>query len=421
MNDWQSFFFDRNNFESRRDVVYSRENFNLEYARELVGRAGDPLDTRNVIHVAGTNGKGSTCFFIEQALLAAGERCGAFMSPHVSAVGERIRIMGQAADESSLAHAAALLEPLLRPDDKPTTFELLFLAALVLFREADLDWIVLETGVGGRLDTTNLCRPRLAVLTPIDIDHAALLGPTLADIAREKAGIIKPATPCLTARQEPVVRDILVSAARAVGAPLDTVDAIDAEELGFAGTRLRQSDGTKLVTRMPGREQAANLALALAAVERLGLKPDMARLGAALLDRTLPARIEVFPGSPTVIVDGAHNPQALRRLAGFLGRTAPKARVTAIVAMMADKDCAANMEIIGRFGAQCLVTALPSARAADPADLIRLAGLSPEDICPDPRAALARARTTTPADGIIVVCGSFVLAGCLRAELLQES
>ena len=473
MNDWYTFFFARDNFESRRDIAYT-ENFNLEKARELYALAEEPSKNARFLHVAGTNGKGSTCFYLEQGLLAActnearngsPARAGLFMSPHVENAAERIRVQGQPVSGEEMRWAAEQLAERIPENARATAFEMLFLAALLLFEKHACSWVVLETGVGGRLDTTNIMTPEISVITPIALDHTALLGPDLPSIAREKAGIIKAGVPVVSARQTPEARDVLRARALDLGSPYYENAGYSIQELGFRGALLTRADGSKWQTKMPGAEQAANLDLALTALAILGIAPDPDAFKERLSREFLPARLEYCAGPQPFLIDGAHNPQALERLAAFIARRRAEGIVReciVITAMMADKDIAGNMHILEDFAETLILTPLAYERAAGAEELLRyvrkkekcVIAASPEDAltlararadellrkreitgagcagnCKDTRNYNYKCFSDAPENGnppakvpqpLIVITGSFMLAGSLRGPVREQ-
>lgn len=417
--DWESFFFGRDNYESRRDLAYTSETFNLDKAAELFARAGNPAERIPKIHVAGTNGKGSTCLYLEQIALASGRRTGLFLSPHVEHPGERIRINGINADEAQLEQAATFLKNCIPDSTRPTTFELLFLAALFLFEEAGCDLVILETGVGGRLDTTNIIRPVVSVIAPIDLDHMALLGPDLASIAAEKAGIIKPGVPLVQAVQQPEADRILEATCARLAVPRLVARPQMVDEQGLAGTRLVRHNGDTFWTCMCGREQGDNLELALVAAQTAGLVFDHDMLAERLATARLPARIEVFGEQPPLVVDGAHNPQALARLGRLLASVRKGRTISVLCGMMADKDCTANMNIIAGWADRIVTLTLPGPRAATATALASLVpngrATPAED---EPLNVIRTFRASLDPATIGVLCGSFVLAGMGRSGVM---
>jgi dihydrofolate synthase/folylpolyglutamate synthase len=387
----------------------------LDLVRRIMGQTGFVPPGR-IFHVAGTNGKGSVCFYLEQALLARGERTGTFLSPHAVNLGERFRICGREADPEAVVRAAdALLRaagPLL---EDATTFEVLFLIGIILFREAGVTATILETGLGGRLDTTNVVAPDAVLLTPIALDHTAILGGTLTAIAREKAGIIKAGVPCFTAAQEPEVRAVLAETAHAQGAPLYDSSRLAHhwQSRGLAGGAYRCGERT-LPLRMPGRHQGDNLHLALNCLDTLGFAPPPGPFADRLAAEALPARMEYFPGQPELLLDGGHNPAAAEALRELLAATGRK--VHALVGIQADKDGPGFIRTLSSVVTRFTFTTSGSSRSAAPETLGTDAGIA-GSVVRDPGAALQVALGATPPAGILVIAGSFYLAGLLRTQL----
>ncbi|MBW2295159.1 MAG: hypothetical protein JRG94_23055 [Deltaproteobacteria bacterium] len=253
------------NLEKQPELTAAR--MSLQPIRALLDRLGKPEQGIEVIHVAGSKGKGSTCLFAESALTAAGKRVGVFTSPHLHSWTERFRIGGRDVDGSALAKAVTQLRPHVEwlrdndPENAPTFFDATTAAALLIFAEAHLDYAVLEVGLGGRLDSTNIVMPRVTCITSIELEHTDKLGTTLAAIAGEKAGIIKPRVPCVIGRLAPEAERVIRDRARELGAPV--------LRLGVDFPSLDPSELTVL-----GRHQADNAAIALAAIGLLG-EPDL--------------------------------------------------------------------------------------------------------------------------------------------------
>jgi dihydrofolate synthase/folylpolyglutamate synthase len=296
----------------------------LERVGAVHARLGLSFDVP-VIVVGGTNGKGSTCAFLEAMLRAGGYRVGLYTSPHLSRYNERVRIDGKAAEDSALVAAFAIVEQA-RTQASPATpltyFEFGTLAALVLFRQAALDVLVLEVGLGGRLDAVNLVDPHVAVITTIDLDHQEFLGDTRAAIGAEKAGILRAGRPAVCGDPDPPAT-VIEHAAR-LGAPLYRIG----REYGYVDERTqwryRGPGGDRFGLPIPalrGRYQLANAATAIAALgslaERLPLDAGAVRGGLAQV--TLAGRFQVLPGRPVIVLDVAHNPHAARALAATLG------------------------------------------------------------------------------------------------------
>lgn len=342
---------------------------------------GRPHRRLRIIHVAGTKGKGSTAHFIEVLLRAAGFRTGLYTSPHLVDVRERIRLDGRPVSPRSFGAALQRIAPAVRRF-RPTYFEILTEMAFVAFEECD--WVVLETGMGGRLDATNIVRPRLSVITPIGMDHTDRLGATIAKIACEKAGIVKRGVPAVTSATGEALRHL----------PADIVRA------GVRGV-------PPLAAR--GAHQRRNAGLALEALRILGLPlhPE------ALADVVVPGRLQWFEGRPPFLVDTCHNAMSARTLArelrGLRGR-----RRRLIFASPADKDVEGILGALVPEVDELLVTGFEGGRAMSPAALESIArrrGAQRVLRFDRPAEALRAIRATTGSHDVAVCAGSFYLAG----------
>ncbi|RMF85351.1 MAG: bifunctional folylpolyglutamate synthase/dihydrofolate synthase, partial [Nitrospirae bacterium] len=304
----------------------ARMVFDLDAFARLLARLGDPQAAVPALHVAGTNGKGSVCAVAEAVLRAHGERTGLYTSPHLDHPRERIAVGGRPLSEAAFEAAVEGLARRLAqvaPGLPYSYFDFLTALAFTLFAEEGLSAAVVETGLGGRLDSTRLCHPRATCLTPIARDHTAVLGHDLAAIAREKAGILRPGVPCACASQPPEAAAALAAAAREVGAPLLLFGEDFAAEAGAAGLRYRPLRGPELELPLPlpGRHQVVNTACALASCELFldrPLEPEATRR--ALSSVHWPGRLERLGG---VLLDGAHNRAGARALGEYL-RTCPR-------------------------------------------------------------------------------------------------
>lgn len=370
----------------------------LDAMRAACARAGHPERAFPAVHVAGTNGKGSTVAMVEAMARAAGLRTGLYTSPHLCRFGERIRIDGEPLGDEALAR---VLGRALEVGRDLSFFETATLAAFFAFEEHEVDLAVLEVGLGGRFDATNVIPPpRCAAITRIALDHTGILGDTLEAIAREKAGIAKPGAPLVVGSAEPSVRAVFEQAARG------------------AGARLLEADETPpaLPAVMPGAYQAENARIAWRIGRELDL-PEAARLEGLRAARW-PGRFErVVARGPLAgpwLLDGAHNPDGARALATALAHE----RVAAIVfGALADKsweEMADAVAALAPEGARCFVA--PRGRAAvDPERLVARAGGAAAASVPS---ALALARAAAGPEGLVVVCGSLFLVGEARATLL---
>jgi dihydrofolate synthase/folylpolyglutamate synthase len=347
-----------------------------------------------ILHVAGTNGKGSVCAFADAICRAAGLRTALYTSPHLLTFRERIRCNGAMIPADAVVALSATLASASRDlDPAPTFFELATALALLHFLDQQPDVVILETGLGGRLDATNTLAKNVAVITPIGLDHREFLGDSLAAIAAEKAGILAERTPALSSPQEPDAETVLRAEAARRHAPLRFVDEpLDAAPIGLAGSH-----------------QRLNAALAATALATAGIEIPEHALRAGLANVDWPARFQLL--APDFVLDGAHNPHAARRLAATWREVFPGTRATLVLGMMADKDSAAFAEALAPIAAETHAAPLRSPRALDPATLA--ARVAPAlDATPHPSlaAALDRARASGRP---VLVTGSLHLAGDL--------
>jgi dihydrofolate synthase/folylpolyglutamate synthase len=401
----------------------------LDQIRALVGHLGRPDDAFRSIIVAGWNGKGSVTAMVERGLRAAGFHTGRYTSPHLVHLEERFAIDGKPISSGDLERIAGRVREaadlLVRP---PSFFEATTAVALEAFREADIDVAVLEVGLGGRLDATNVVDSVAEVITSIDFDHESYLGNTIEEIAREKAGVIKRASIVVLADNPPAVRDVVRRAcertsARFVFAPSQTtVDA--AMEQGAPRLTLTTPRGTyedvKLGLR--GRHQIANAVAAVRLLEEVSARgllpvpPDAIRT--ALEDVQWPARLELLSWrGHEVLIDGAHNPAGARALAAYLNETYGHA-VPIVVGAMRDKKVEALVEALAPAASHfvCTAPATPRATTSDELKAVaqKVAPAIPADAFTSPMAALERAKSL---GSPVVVAGSLYLAGEIRSEI----
>jgi dihydrofolate synthase/folylpolyglutamate synthase len=383
------------------DWLYATQLFGVKLGLETSERLLVALDcqsTARVVHVAGTNGKGSVCAMAAAVCDAQGYRTGLFTSPHLVSFRERIRIDGHPIPEAAVAAGLARLREItLTWETTPTFFEFTTALALDWFRQMHAEVVVLETGMGGRLDATNAITPAVSVLTAIDFDHTAWLGDTLTAIAGEKAGIIKPGVPVVCAPQEPEAAEVIARAAAALGAPLHVVGAPlpDAYAVGLAGSH-----------------QRLNAALALAALDAAGIAADEKARHAGLARVDWPGRFQRLENG-RIILDGAHNPAAARRLAHtWHEEYGDRHQATIILGIMRDKDVPAICRALEPLAARFLAVPVRSPRSLGADELCetlgRLAPGATAQAFPDLGAALTAARTSPEP---ILVTGSLFLAG----------
>ena len=367
-----------------------------------------------VFTVGGTNGKGSTCAMLESILRAAGYRVGLYTSPHIARYSERVRIAGAEAPDEALAGAFEAVETA-RGGVPLTYFEFGTLGAFLLFSQAKLDALVLEVGLGGRLDAVNILDADCAVLTSIGIDHVEFLGDTRAAIGREKAGIFRPARPAVVAEPqipETVLEEIQKVHARALLLGRDFGYTHQGTQWSYWGPGGKRAGLAHPALR--GAAQLRNAAAAMTALdalrERIPVAMQDVRLG--LADVTLPARFQVLPGRPQVVLDVAHNPEAAAVLAQNLGDSGFAPETIAVFGMMRDKDIAGVVRAVAPRITKWNVATLPGPRGAD-SSLLR--GIISEveqqtrvSEFPDVPAALAAAKKEARENDKIVVFGSFL-------------
>lgn len=408
----------------------------LAAVRALVERLDHPERALSVVHVAGSKGKGSTALLVECVLRAAGEKVGTFTSPHLERWTERFRIGGEPVAESDLAGALEEIRPhveALRTDPSqpdPSFFDATTAAALLLFCEARVDRAVLEVGLGGRLDSTNLVDPAVACITTIELEHTDRLGGTLAAIAREKAGIVKAGRPIVVGRLPPEAATVVAARAAELGAPLAElgrdffVEVLGEPTLGGAELRVRDADlDLDVFVPLAGRHQAENVAVALACTRRLGAHgaAELARAArVGLAQARLPGRIEVVGERPLRVVDAAHTERSAAALARTLAGV-PRRRTHLLLSVSADKRLEPILGHLLPLADAVVVTRAEPIRSRDPAELVRAIAVAapslPVRAVADPSEAVRVASEGLGPEDLLLVTGSVYLAGIARREL----
>jgi dihydrofolate synthase / folylpolyglutamate synthase len=384
----------------------------LERITALLAALGHPHRACRWVHVAGTNGKGSTCAMIEAGLRAAGVRTGLYISPHLVEPIERMQIAGEPISRDQFARAfdrvhetAGRMLAAGELDMHPTYFETVTAMAFVVFAEAKLDTVVLEVGLGGRLDATNVVTPALSVITPIDYDHQIFLGDTIEQIAAEKAGILKPGVPAVFAEQRPEAERVLREHARGPVIlsrdwPVTDLE-IDARGSWF---RLRHDQQSfEILCPLAGEHQVENARVAAIALAQLGVSPD----GIALA--RWPGRLERVSERPEIIIDGAHNPAGTRALAAYIRRFYSGRRVWIVYGALRDKAVAEMTSILFPLAHRVILTAPNNSRAMAPEEIDAPGGIVTHSVTE----AIAQLRTVPPED-VVFIAGSLYLAGEAR-------
>jgi len=406
----------------------------LENVHALLDALGRPERRCPHVLVAGTNGKGSVVSLMAAALAAQGLKVGAYTSPHLVRFEERIRIDGACLAAAEVARLTDQIKSCIEAlsasgtlTRHPTFFEVTTALAWAAFAEAGVEVVVDEVGLGGRYDATNASDPCLSVVTTIALEHTRWLGPTVEDIARQKAGVMRPNRTCVTGAEDPRVLAVLRVEATSLGAHLVVshqrararVVAMDraGSELDVETERTHYAN---LHLGLRGRHQVSNATTALIALEELPapLRPSPAAIAAGFAGATWPGRLEEWPGTPRLLLDGAHNPHAARALSAYLAEFEPGPK-TLIFASLDDKDVKGMAETLFGLFDTVVLTAVKNHRALDPAAIAPLVppGLS-FTLSPDTRSALVDARRASdPRSGLVVVAGSLYLVGEAKAVL----
>ncbi len=374
-------------YERMRVVRYNAVTFNLDRMRQLLDGLGNPHKAYKTVHIAGTKGKGSTCHMLSAMLRAAGFKVGLYTSPHLLDMRERVCVNGRYISEDQVANIIKRIELAMKKigsGNKPTFFEILTAMGFCHFADEHVDIAVIETGLGGRLDSTNVITPEVSAITSISYDHMAVLGNTLSKIAEEKAGIFKKDVPALSCLQEPEVMVVLDRVARQVHAPLEFVGTDIEFSHRFeitrpAGPHVRVSLATErshfehLTVPLIGEHQAVNCGLALAILDKLkarGLQFSDAKAVAGLQEVNLPGRIETVWHDPRVIIDGAHNAASVKALFKGISQYIPYDSMVVIFGCNCDKDIDGMLEQVSLGADKVIFTRSDNnPKSASPEDL----------------------------------------------------
>lgn len=417
-------------YEKLRIVRYTSENFDLDRMRALLKKLGNPQDTFRAVHVAGTKGKGSTCTMIANMLRACGYRVGLYTSPHLVDIRERIVVNGEMISHYDFNKLTRLLEThVSKAKPTPTYFDVLTAMALKYFADQKVDIAVVECGLGGRLDSTNVLKPEVTAITSISKDHMAQLGHTLARIAEEKAGIFKPGVPAVTIQQDPAVEPVLQRIAQKVGAPLDVCGKSIEFSYRFESSRMlgrhnrvclttATSKFEHLAVPLFGEHQAINCGLALAVIDKLkgrGIPIDDAKAMDGLSKTTIEGRMEIVKHStPKVIVDGAHNAASIDAMMRAIGQHIPYDSMIVIFGCCGDKDVDGMLERITSGADKVIFTRVNNIRSSDPHELAarytELYGKMAQ-VAETLEEALSIANRAVTKEDLICVTGSFYLVG----------
>ena len=441
------YIYSLTNYEVTPAKAYAPGNFDLARMQALLSTLGSPESKFKSVHIAGTKGKGSTAAMLASILRHSDYRTGLYTSPHLHTFRERIQVDGTMISETAVADGIERIRPLAERLPRLTTFEVMTALAFDYFSRQKVEIAVLEVGLGGRLDATNVVLPLVSIITSISFDHTAILGNTLGQIAGEKAGIIKPGVPAVVSPQAPEALAVIERAAQAHTSPLTLVSA----DLSYsvAGMRCQVStigsnlDGQKLLwacedrggtlpRRMEltiplvGRHQVTNAATALAATSVLqtcGLTITDTGVQAGLAEVQWPGRFEVLSREPTIVVDGAHNADSAHQLWQAIHDYYPHSDLRLIFGASNDKDVAGMFAELLPHAQSLVLTRSHNPRAADPVQLTELAQpyRIETSIAPDLESAIRETQRRAGPSDLIVVTGSlFVVAEARRAWLQQH-
>jgi dihydrofolate synthase/folylpolyglutamate synthase len=402
------------------------QKLGLETTQYLLGLMDNPQDSLRFIHIAGTNGKGSVAAMLQTVLSGAGYKTGLYTSPHLVSFCERFQVDGRCIPESEVVRLVENIRPVLEkvaahPEfHAPTFFEAVTAIALQYFREQKIDVVVWETGLGGRLDATNVVTPLVSVITNIAFDHTQYLGETLAQIASEKCGIIKPSVPVVTAAAAAEALTVIRRTAAAQGSRLFVVgqdicaarlhEDEKCQRLELTGTR--QAYGP-LTIPLLGEHQTINCATAVAALEASGLSVSPKQVQEGLARTSWPGRFQMVSHDPTVVLDGAHNAAAAERLAATLREHFVGEKLALILGVLRDKNYDQMCQILAPLAERILCVPVNSERTCEPDQLARWckAANPSANVSVSRNVSEAYAEASRLKQGVIVIAGSLFLVG----------
>lgn len=404
----------------------------LERIKLFLKKIGNPQDKLKFIHIAGTNGKGSVCTMLSSVLTDAGYKTGLFISPYVVDFRERMQINGEMIPKEELTQCVEELFPILEELQKSgiiiTEFEFIMALSFKWFLNRKCDIVVLETGLGGKLDCTNVIKTPLAsVITSISLDHTAILGDTIQEITEQKAGIIKENGSTVFYPQENIVNSIIEKTAQKMNNTLVYADRISLQIKSFEiGGTVLDYKGNELRLKLIGRHQLTNAKIALSAIELLRQKGSInisdSNISSGFAKAIIPARLELLGTSPVVLLDGAHNPDGMKALSAAIRDYLPNKRIVCIMGMLKDKDSNSSLEYLDGL-VDAVITLEPDNPRKQTADELAQKAVRFFDIVyplDDFGNAVDIALERAGKNGAIVICGSLYLASQLRPIVINK-
>jgi dihydrofolate synthase/folylpolyglutamate synthase len=432
------YLFERTDYERQSRLRYNVTTFNLDRMHALLKGLGNPHKKLRAVHIAGTKGKGSTATMLARMLEANGSKTGLYTSPHVTTLHERIAVNGVMISERQMLglinRVHATVEKLAAEGDAPTFFEIMTAMAFMHFADENVDFAIIETGLGGRLDSTNVIEPAVVGITSISIDHQNLLGNTIDSIAKEKAGVIKAGVPVVTVPQDPKAMRVLKKEALAMKAPLIVTGRDIDFSYRFESSREHGPHTRVCVTTpnsrfehlrvpLPGEHQAINCGLALAMLDKLkeqGYTIDDAKAVEGLSSVKMVGRMELICDDPRIIVDAAHNAASVKALIAAIGQHVPYDSMIIIFGCNSDKDVRGMLMQLQYGADKVIFTRSNSPKAMLPQDLAEMYTEICGKMCQTAltvREAVRTARSAISREDLICITGSFYLVGQAKEQL----
>jgi len=420
------------NYDQTLSYLYDLQKYGIKFGlsstSSLLGRIGNPQAGLKTIHIAGTNGKGSTAAMLSSILVRAGFKVGLYTSPHLVRFNERFRLNEQDIGDEEILDVFKAVRAVVDEREPPTFFEMTTAMALSLFAEKGVDWAILEVGMGGRLDATNVVQPQLTIINNVSFDHQEFLGSTLSRIAREKAGIIKRQVPLITAVKQPVALAVIKTRCLALNAPCYRlgrqikVRTLGEQRFSYSGLGWRLEN---LSLPLAGRHQVVNAATALGGLEVLErggyYNLDAEQIREGLVKTRWPGRLELLGKKPPVLLDGAHNYAGIVALSQALQEEYTYKRLILVLGIMADKDLRGMFLRLAPLAEHIILTRPTYERAAEPESLRAVAGEFAErtELIRPVGEALERAMGLATSEDLVLVTGSLYFIGEVK-EIQEE-